>query len=275
LLLFDALDTGFGNSEKERERRREAIEGLCALLIQQTDTVHIKHKVVLRQDIWSKLRFENKSHLFGRYVALDWTDQTAFYKIVLKQALKSRAFTEVVQGAARPIDVKRLDDWTDRDVVLGWNLLVGERMKGEKTAFTRNWVWNRLADANQDHTPRYLLQLFREVTRQERMEHQRTPYDRSILRPRAFIQALPTVSGQALDALKEEYPELEPLLERLRQIGRTPVASEELEDLTEALVLGREVGLIGVYEGTEDRVERYRVPEIYRYALDMTRKGQA
>lgn len=275
LLLFDALDTGFGNSEKERERRREAIEGLCALLIQQNDTVHIKLKVVLRQDIWGKLRFENKSHLFGRYVTLDWSDQTTFYKIVLKQALKSQTFTEVVQRAAKPVDINRLDEWTDREVVLGWNLLVGERMKGEKTAFTRNWVWNRLADANQDHTPRYLLQLFREVTRQERIEHQRTPYDRSILRPRAFIQALPAVSGQALDALKEEYPELDPLLERLRQIGRTPVASEELEDLTEALVLGREVGLIGIYEGTEDRVERYRVPEIYRYALGMTRKGQA
>jgi hypothetical protein len=75
--------------------------------------------------------------------------------------------------------------------------------------------------------------------------------------------------------LREEYPELDPLLERLKQIGRTPVASEDFKDLAETLVLGREVGLIGIYEGTENRVERYRVPEIYRYALNMTRKGQA
>ncbi len=86
LLLFDALDTGFGNDERERERRTSAIEGLCALLIQQAEAVHIKFKVVLREDIWRKLRFENKSHLFGRYVKMDWSDQAAYYKIVLKQA---------------------------------------------------------------------------------------------------------------------------------------------------------------------------------------------
>jgi len=275
LLLFDALDTGFGNSEKERERRREAIEGLCALLIQQTDSLHIKFKVVLREDIWRKLRFENKSHLFGRYVTLDWSDQTAYYKIVLKQALRSRTFIEVLRAADNPIDMSRLDEWADREVVLAWNLLVGERMKGEKTAFTRNWVWNRLADANDDHTPRYLLQLFKEVAVREGIEQKRTPYDRSILRPRAFIQSLPAVSTQALDALREEYPELDPLLEKLKEIGRTPVASDELAALTDLLKLGLEVGLIGIYEGTEDRVERYRVPEIYRYALNMTRKGQA
>ncbi len=275
LLLFDALDTGFGNGARERERRRQAIEGLCELLIQQNDTLHIRYKMVLREDIWRKLRFENKSHLFGRYVTLEWSDQTAFYKIVLKQALRSRMFSTALRSVGQGLVIEQLDHWTERDVVLGWNFLVGERMKGEKTAFTRNWVWNRLADANNDHTPRYLLQLFREVAKQEKIESQRTPYDRSILRPRAFIQALPTVSIQALDALKEEYPELDPLLERLTNIGRTPVASEELNDLADAVALGREVGLIGIYEGTEDRVERYRVPEIYRHALSMTRKGQA
>ncbi len=148
-------------------------------------------------------------------------------------------------------------------------------MKGEKTAFTRNWVWNRLADANEDHTPRYLLQLFKEVVSVERAEQKKVLYDRSMLRPRSFIQSLPAVSGQALDALREEFPELDLLLRKLQEIGRTPVASEELKNLGEALILAREVGLIGIYEGTEDRVERYRVPEIYRYALGMTRKGQA
>ena len=275
LLLFDALDTGFGNSEPERERRRIAIEGLCSLLIQQSDSPNLKLKVVLREDIWRKLRFENKSHLFGRYVNLDWNDQTAYYKIVLKQALRSTAFQRELGTVVKSVDSSRVDEWGDREVVLAWNFLVGERMKGEKTAFTRNWVWNRLADANNDHTPRYLLQLFKEVAVQESIEQQKIPYDRSILKPRSFIKALPAVSTQALDALREEFPELEKLLDKLREIGRTPVASEELADRGELVVLGREVGLLGIYEGTEDKVERYRVPEIYRYALGMTRKGQA
>lgn len=273
LLLFDGLDTGFGNTDIERDRRRAAIEGLCTLLIQRNEAKYIKFKVVLREDIWRKLRFENKSHLYGRYVTLDWKDQTAYYKIVLKQALRSPRFKSLVGAGKPPIDPSRLDFWSDSDVVTVWNHLVGERMKGGKTAFTRNWVWNRLADANADHTPRYLLQLFSEVVNIEKAE--KSFYDRSIVRPRALVDALPTVSGQALEALAEEYPELEPLLGQLKVLRRTPVASEELTPYSEALILGREVGLIGIYEGTEDRVERYGVPEIYRYALGMTRKGQA
>ena len=275
ILLFDALDTGFGNGEVQRQRRREAIEGLCALLIQQSENTNLKFKIVLREDIWKGLRFENKSHLYGRYVTLDWHDQSEFYKIVIKHALKSSSFAETLRASDKTIDSANVDRWSSKEVDISWNLLVGQRMRGGRTAFTKNWVWNRLADANADHSPRYLLQMFTEVTSWERNEQARSPYDRSVIRPRALIQSLPNVSDQALNALKEEYRELEPLFNKLQAIGRTPVASEELGGLTEEVALAREVGLLGVYEGSEEEVERYRVPEIYRYALGMTRKGQA
>jgi len=157
-----------------------------------------------------------------------------------------------------------------------WNVLVGERMKGEKTTFTRNWVWNRLADGSGDHSPRYLLQLFYEVAAWERKEQLKIPYERSVLRPRGLIAILPTVSEQALSALRdEEFPELRPLLSRLTEIGRTPVNAEELESLSSLVALAREVGLLAVYEGSDERVERYKVPDMYRLALGMTRRGQA
>jgi len=275
ILLFDGLDTGFGNTSEDRERRRPALEGLFEVLIDRGDRGNLRFKIVLREDIWRALRFENKSHLYGRYVTLDWKDQPTYYKVVLKQALRSQQFKDLVLKARPGVAPDRMDDWDESEVIAVWNLLVGERMKGEKTAFTRNWVWNRLADANGDHSPRYLLQLFREVTSWEIREQKKSVYDRSVLRPRAFSQTLPTVSGQAFGALIEEFPELKPLFDKLRSIGRTPVNSEELSDLSEILPLAREVGLIGIYEGTEENVERYRVPEIYRYALEMTRKGQA
>lgn len=275
VLLFDGLDTGFGNTPEDRSRRRQALEGLFELLVDRGDRRNLRFKIVLREDIWRGLRFENKSHLYGRYLTLDWKDQPTYYKVVLKQALKSPLLQQLVKQNRQGLDFEALDDWDDAEVLAVWNVLVGERMKGEKTAFTRNWVWNRLADANGDHSPRYLLQLFREVTIWEQREHRKSPYDRSVLRPRAFSQTLPTVSGQAFGALSEEFPELNPLFETLRTVGRTPVASEELQEQADLLGLAREVGLIGIYEGTEEKIERFRVPEIYRYALDMTRKGQA
>jgi len=275
ILLFDGLDTGFGNSSEDRERRRNALEGLFELLVDRGDCRTLRFKIVLREDIWRGLRFENKSHLYGRYVTLDWKDQSTYYKVVLKQALKSQRFRDLLKQTGKNVDPEHMDSWDEPEVTSVWNLLVGERMKGEKTAFTRNWVWNRLADANGDHSPRYLLQLFREVKSWEEREQRKTSYERSILRPRAFSQTLPAVSNQALGALAEEFPELDPLFERLKSLGRTPVVSEELADLSEILALAREVGLVSIYEGTEEKIERYRVPEIYRYALEMTRKGQA
>ncbi|MFO1429971.1 MAG: AAA family ATPase [Candidatus Competibacteraceae bacterium] len=298
-LLFDGLDTGFGNNEEDRQRRGEAIAGLFEFWMDREATLNcLNFKILLREDIWRKLRFENKSHLFGRSVPLTWKEQSSFFKVVLKQAVRAEKFRELLvekfreprhatlSGSLRdrPTSIIRLmltlgedipmEDWGQDEVFAAWNLLVGERMKGGKTAFTRNWVWNRLADGNEDHSPRYLLQLFHTVTNWEKKEHTRSSYEKSIIRPRALMECLPTVSRQALDALKEEFVELEPLLDRLRELGRTPISAGDLSEFDKPVQLAREVGLLAIYEGTEDSVERYKVPEIYRHALGMTRKGQ-
>jgi MinD-like ATPase involved in chromosome partitioning or flagellar assembly len=275
-LLFDGLDTGFGNNEEDRQRRSEAIAGLFEFWMDREATLnHLNFKILLREDIWRKLRFENKSHLFGRSVTLTWKEQSSFFKVVLKQAVRAKEFRELLKATlGGGLRDRPMEHWGQDEVFAVWNLLVGERMKGGKTAFTRNWVWNRLADGNEDHSPRYLLQLFHTVTNWEKQEHARSSYEKSIIRPRALMECLSTVSHQALDALREEFVELEPLLERLRELGRTPILAGDLSEFEKPVQLAREVGLLAIYEGTEDSVERYKVPEIYRLALGMTRKGQ-
>ncbi|MBI5015414.1 MAG: ParA family protein [Deltaproteobacteria bacterium] len=279
VLLLDGLDTGFGSSDDDRRRRQTALEGLAALLLDRVDNLtNLRFKVVLREDIWRQLKFENKSHFFGRTVALRWVDKTSFFKVVLKQALRSQQFRELldVRQGSTASSAREVDAWGELELLKAWNVLVGERMRGSGTAFTRNWIWNRTADANEDHSPRYLLQLMHEATSWEQREHPRSPYDRSIVRPRALIGVLPQVSEQALGALKdEEFPELGPLLDKLTIIGRTPFGADDLDIPVDLINLGREVGLLGVYEGSDEHVERYKVPELFRYGLRMTRKGQA
>ncbi len=278
LLLLDGLDTGFGSGQIHRDRRQRAIQDLFAFWMDQgTGLRNLRLKILLREDIWKALRFENKSHLFGLSVSLKWQDPATFFKVVLKQTLRSSAFQELLEsvpGGDRLAGVTP-DDWTEENVFAAWGLLVGERMKGSKTAFTRNWVWNRLGDANEDHAPRHLLQLFHEALPWEKKEHARDPYNRTVIRPRGLIDSLPTISRLALDSLKEEFSELEDLMSCLSELGRTPVAADDLKDHEGAVELAREVGLLNVYEGTDDRVERYKVPDIYRYGLNMTRMGQA
>jgi len=273
LLLLDGLDTGFGSAAAERERRTRAIEGLFALLTDRGERLkNLRFKIMLREDIWKKLRFENKSHLFGKSVRLAWESQADYLTIVLRQALRSEAFRRLVPDEAERIANRP----APADAVSRiWNTLVGERMKGGNTTYTANWVWNRLADGNNDRVPRALLQLFQQATEQERKDHQAKPYDRSILRPRALIESLDAVSAEALNALLlEEFSELDPLRRRLEELGRSPVLARELDQLEDEVALAREVGLISVYEGTESDPIRYRVPDIYRISLGMSRMGQ-
>jgi len=273
-LLLDGLDTGFGSTEEGRDRRQRSIEGLFGAWMDVGQNLgNLRFKILLREDIWRQARFDNKSHLYGRSVRLQWANQTEFLKVPLKQAMRSPAFKE--HKVLLRVEGTRVDDWSESSVRNAWNVLVGERMKGAGTTYTRNWVWNRLADANEDHSPRYLLQLFYEAVQWERNEEMRTPYEKAFVRPRALIRCLPKVSEEALEALQEEFSELDPLLEKLRSIGRTPISAADLQEYQHLLSLAREVGLLAVYEEREDEVLRYKVPDLYRYGLKMTRKGQA
>ncbi|MCP5048243.1 MAG: hypothetical protein GY940_13810 [bacterium] len=271
MLLFDGLDTGFGKNEEEQKRRSSALDGLFTFFTDSGNrTKHFKFKIMLREDIWKSLKFENKSHLFGLSASLKWDDQVSFLKVIMKQARRNKSFWDLTGKG----DASKIENWGEKEVIEVWNLMMGERMRGGKTAFTRNWVWYRLADGNSDHSPRYLLQLMHEAVEWEKKEQPRSPYDRSIIRPRALSKILPVVSEQALGALKdEEFPELIPLMDELKN-KRTPIHASEIKNSTDLVSLAKEVGLLAVYEESDEEVKRYMVPELFRHALKMTRKGQ-
>ncbi len=83
------------------------------------------------------------------------------------------------------------------------------------------------------------------------------------------------MSSEAVSAIKEEFTELEPLLEKLSAIARTPVAADDLQPVEQLLSLAQEVGLLSVYDEADEEVLRYKVPDLYRLGLGMTRRGQA
>ncbi|MEV7595245.1 hypothetical protein AB0O42_33775 [Streptomyces sp. NPDC089922] len=281
VLLFDALDTGFGNTEKSRRRRNEGVSGLLTVVgALGPQLSRIKFKVLLREDIWREVGVPNKSHLSARSARLSWSNKTDYLRIAIKQAWRSPAFKQLVTARLNKPGF-RLEDtpveyWPEEFVRNAWVILASERVSGGRTAYTDNWVWSRLADANGDHAPRALAQMMTVAVNLERGFEAGNRYSRSIIRPRALVESLDEVSSSALDALqRDEFPELDPLLAELRRIGSTPFPAEQLEDASTDLVrLARDVGLLEAVSGPRDKTERYRVPEVYRKALSMTRKGQ-
>lgn len=283
LVVFDGLDTGFGQSPEQRARRNRAVTGLVDLVDHRSlSAVGVTLKLLLREDIWRTILVANKSHFFGRSVTLSWDDQTAFMKIALKQLVADDRAREYLSPSLPPaarvlveasVDV---EDW-DADAVLAvWRAFVGIRMSGSNTAFTHNWVWKRLSDGKEERGPRTLLQLCRIATGQERNYSRTQPYQTSLLRPRTLIEALPQVSDGALEALREEFPELNPTLEALRATGKTPFPRTDLprNELPEE-DLAIEIGLVSRVAGTSNsEPDRFWVPELYRIALGLTRRGQ-
>ncbi|WP_052845560.1 ParA family protein [Streptomyces sp. NRRL S-31] len=275
LLLFDGLDTAFGHSPTQRSRRSAAIAGLLTKQADLASRLHrVRLKIFVRHDIWQGLRFENKSHFFGLSRRLQWEDREEYFKVVLKRAVRSSAFVDVLAVLDSTLPATEVAAWSPEQVAVAWNALVGERMRGERTAFTANWVWNRLADGNGDHSPRALLQLFAAALDWERTEEKRSGYDRSVLRPRSLALSLESVSDKALSALlDEEFQELRQVAEALRDYGRTPVTEDALRDIEEDLVvLAQEAGLLEIIDN--DASERlFKVPDLYRWALGVTRRG--
>lgn len=280
-LLFDALDTGFGNSDNERRRRNDGVAGLLtAVGALGPQLRRLKFKVLLREDIWREVRVPNKSHLSARSARLSWSNKADYLRIAIKQAWRSEPFRQLVTSRLNKPDF-RLDNtpveyWPEEFVRNAWVILASERVSGGRTAYTDNWVWSRLADANGDHAPRALAQMMTAAVELERGFEAGNRYSRSIIRPRALVESLDEVSVSALDALqRDEFPELDPLLSRLRGIGSTPFPAEQLEHTSPDLIrLASDVGLLEEVSGPRDKAERYRVPEMYRKALNMTRKGQ-
>jgi hypothetical protein len=99
LLLFDALDTGFGNTETDRRRRNEGVAGLLTTTGSLAPQLqHPKFKILLRDDIWREVTVPNKSHLEARSVRLIWSNKIDYLRIAIKQAWRSEPFKNLVSG---------------------------------------------------------------------------------------------------------------------------------------------------------------------------------
>jgi len=281
-LLCDGLDRGFGEEIKQEQRRDKIIIGLFDFMNTASSLFdNLKFKIFLRYDIWDRLKFQNKSHFYGRTTRLSWQEKNEYYKTLLKQVYRNQA-KEALDYLYMQINKDKLpeevDDWDENQIYNVLGLLVGERMKGGKSAYTKNWIWTRLADGNSEHSPRYLFQLFREALEFEKEEYRKNPYERSLIRPRALINALKTVSEQAVSALiNEEYKELSILKDYLN--GKVlPIKLSEFPEKIkpEIINLGLNVGLLVPYEKDErGEIVRITVPDLYLSGLGTSRRGQA
>ncbi|WP_293329681.1 ParA family protein [Microcoleus sp. CAWBG58] len=280
-LLYDELDAGFGSTQIDYLRRQRSLEALLAWWLEVgTSLKSIVPKIFLREDIWNQLNFTNKGHYSGRFLQLRW-EEADLWRLVLRQALKSSDTLRKSLESNLGVTVDRLHTIELEQLRTSLYPLWGERMGRTKKAYTYNWVRTRIADGQKNCFPRSLILLLQEAVKKEKIFS--TEYSSEIvLRPKALIEALPDVSEQRVDEVRNEYPELEEFLKKLRG-ERSPIDETKLADIwdvddtTLAEIIGKMVdaGILTERSRPKDPPPRvYAVAELYLYGLNMVRKGQ-
>ena len=280
-LLYDELDAGFGSTQIDYLRRKRALEALLAWWLESgTSLKSIVPKIFLREDIWNQLNFTNKGHYTGRSLQLRW-DEADLWRLVLRQSLTSSETLSKYFKEKLGITVDRLNTIELEQLRTSLYHLWGERMGRTKKAYTYNWVRTRIADGQKNCFPRSLVLLLQEAVKAEKIFL--TEYSSEIvLRPKALIEALPYVSEQRVDEVRNEYPELEEYLTKLRG-ERSPIDETQLAKIwdvkdTKLAELIRDMvdaGILTERSRLKDPPPRlYAVAELYLYGLNMVRKGQ-
>src|SRR5581483_10880050 len=267
--LYDNLDEDL---LAEGGLRQRALTGLFQL-VQASDArrlTSIRFKIFLREDIWSRLVFDNKSHLNGRDIILQWTP-IDFLRLALRQAQQSNEFKDLVDRFAPVENIDQADEASlDRALQLLWGV---RREPNLKSKYVSRWVYDRLTDSSGTTFPRSLNILLKEAKNYESSSNrgQQTSTDR-LLSARSLNAGLVKASEERCAGIREEYPELGLFFdaladleilasqEKLREVWRDTAQeiSPTFSDFVKYL-LG--IGLISPAE-LQEKEQGYRFAEI-------------
>jgi cellulose biosynthesis protein BcsQ len=279
-LLYDDLDEDFPETDGVRQH---ALTGLFQL-IQACDArrlTSIRFKIFLREDIWSRLNFDNKSHFNGRDLFLRWT-RIDFLRLALRQAMQSRDFKDLVDRVA---PVENIDNASEESLNRALDLLWGIRRRtGNKAKYVYRWVYERLSDLNGTAFPRSLSALLEGAKDQELtykgQTSVKTPTDDRLLRGKSLEIGLENASEERCEALKQEYADLCPFFEALEGVPALPTR-EQLEQIWQNSAQKIYPGFdefanflseIGLAKWRE-KEQRYGFADIYVYGFRMSRTG--
>ena len=98
------------------------------------------------------------------------------------------------------------------------------------------------------------------------------------MRPRSLINALPDVSALRVNEVRNEYPEFNQELNKLKD-ERSPISANRLSEIwskqgKELNTLISDIIKAGIMREYQQEASRYAVAELYLYGLGMRRKGQ-
>ena len=231
-LLYDDLDQDI---KEDSVWQGDALGGLLRLAYDSNnqDLYNIRFKIFLREDIWSKLVFTNKSH-FGepRTLLLQWKIDD-FLRLAYRLSTGGSNLFAALAQRHYPISEAELDTASEEQLRRALAPLWGLNQEKSKNAFAARWVYNRMTDSRDNTYPRSLTVLLNSAKQAEleaRNGSKAIPSNR-LLSPRALVAGLEEASVERVNALKNEYPTLNAFLSDVQDNHslRSQFSSEDLE----------------------------------------------
>jgi CobQ/CobB/MinD/ParA nucleotide binding domain len=219
-LVYDGLDTGFDVGVDADARQDRFVKALLQLVLERRDLRRIHLKVFLREDLFSRVEMQNKSHLEAAKVELRWR-AIDLWRMALVRARESNEYKRFIAGFPGGLE----DPGTIVDEALLRRLLDplwGATVQGARKARTAFYIQKRTSDAAGRLFPRTLMQLLSAAVAEE-VGANGVPRDR-VLRFPAIRKGVDRASDQRVDDLVAEYEELAPYLRALK--GRNPTGTQ-------------------------------------------------
>ncbi len=231
-LLYDDLDQDI---KEESSWQEDALSGLLRLAYDSNnqDLHNIRFKVFLREDIWGKLVFTNKSHFSEpRTLLLQWKIDD-FLRLAYRLVTGGSSDFRALAYREYPLTDVEVDSAGEEELRQALAPLWGLRQEKGKNATVAKWVYNRMTDAQGNTYPRSLTVLLHAAKEEElRIRNDKLAMSDRLLSPRSMQVGLKAASAERVNALKNEYPQLRPFLQDIENNStlRSQFTSDELRD---------------------------------------------
>jgi hypothetical protein len=267
-ILLDRLDVAFAETH---ELEKNALRALFRVYLDFNGLDHIKLKVFLRSDIWSRIvdsGFREASHI-TKVVTLTWPSNSLL-NLIVKRILNNKVVVDEFK-----VDRNKVLASFDAQQDIFYQLFPAQVDQGQKKPSTLDWIVSRCADGTDKTAPREVIHLLNCLREQEIARLEQGFPEASVLFDRSvFKLALPTVSeARLVQTLFAEYPECKDWITKLKgekteqtleSLGHLWAVTTVNERRAEVLVR------IGFFQRRGSRDDpTFWVPFLYRDALEM------
>lgn len=261
----------------------QALEGLFrfSYTLDEYEIDWLRPKVFLREDLWQRLKFVNKSHFTNRQVELNWQKIDLLrlaYRLITQSGRVAEFLQEYYSGITEPNQAD--ENMLANALGLVWGV---RRAPGGNALPVDEWLYQRMTDAANTTYPREMMHLLK-AARSAELETRGNypiPNDR-LLREESLNHGLRYASKKRCEALQsDEYEALEPFFAGVRGLPSEGNSSnleriweETMSDLEPHFMafmeLLQDIGVISLERRIQDEVN-YTFADIYVDGLGLTR----